>query len=59
MHLFTCKVCNEVKQAPRPNESVRRIWLKENKGTLHLTCCDCFGIFDSDYITIIEEVLGR
>ena len=33
-----------------------RIWLKENKGTLRPTCCECLDIPDSAYINIIEEV---
>lgn len=56
MHLFTCKVCDKVVEAPRPGTGSRKPWLKENKGSLKLTCCKCLGIPDSVYITIIETL---
>ena len=56
MNQFLCKVCDKVKEIPRPNRGARSIWLKENKGTLRLTCCECLELPDSDYITIIEEI---
>ena len=57
MHLFTCAMCDEVKKAPRRKTALYRIWFRYNakRGKfLRYACCECLGLLNSHYLTIIS-----